>query len=368
MNPAEPTTVDPWRAVPGQDVAVTRLRAAVHSPVHAYLFLGPEGSGRRAALRVFAGELFASTATDPEVADRHRRLAADERHPDLIVIEPEGGVFRGGRGGADGETEASVVIREAHASPVEADRKVVAALDFETANAAAIGALLKTIEEPPDRTVVVLVAQSLPPEQAAVASRCVRIEFTAVQDAALRELLLAEGVDEERAELAVSSAGGNLDRARILATDERLASRIAAWREVPGRLDGSGATATRLVSELRAMIDDALAPVTQRHATDLDAFDAEVETYGLRGAAGRRRALESRHRRIVRSSRMSELQLGCTILARTYLDAAATAADPAALIDAVDRIGRTSDALALNPNEELALTALLWSLPASDVS
>ncbi len=353
-----------WDAVPGQAAAVQRLRAAVEQPVHAYLFVGPEGSGKRAALRSFAGELFAAHAHDEAAADRHRRLAAAERHPDLVVVEPDGPVFRGGRG-PDGDTEASIVIREAYASPVEADRKVVAAIGFDTANDTAIGALLKTIEEPPERTTIVLVARTVPPNQAAIASRCVRVDFSAVEPAALRALLEAEGVDPERAELAVTSAGGNVDRARILATDDRLALRIDAWRAVPTSLDGSGAVATRLVAELSAMVDDALAPVTARHAADLEAFDAEVEAYGITSATGRRRALVARHKRIERQSRLGELRLGCTVLARAYLDAAAVdAADDAhALLDAADRIGDVSAALALNPNTELALTSLFWSLP-----
>jgi DNA polymerase-3 subunit delta' len=338
----------------------------VEQPVHAYLFVGPEGSGRRVALRTFAGELFAAHADDEAAADRHRSLAAAERHPDLVVVEPDGPVFRGGRGGSDGDTEASIVIREAFASPVEADRKVVAAVGFDTANDTAVGALLKTLEEPPERTTIVLVARGVPQNQAAIASRCVRIDFSAVEPAALRAMLEAEGVDPARAELAVTSAGGNVDRARILATDDRLALRIDAWRAVPENLDGSGAVATRLVAELSAMVDDALAPVTARHASDLEAFDAEVEAYGITSSTGRRRALVARHKRIERQSRLGELRLGCTVLARAYLDAAAdvdAAADAHALLDAADRIGDVSAALASNPNTELALTSLFWNLP-----
>lgn len=354
---------DPWHLVPGQDAAVTRLRASVDRPVHAYLFVGPEGAGKRAALRAFAGELFAAGAPDDESAERHRRLAAAERHPDLVVVEPDGPVFRGGQS-SDGDTEASVVIREAFASPVEANRKVVAAVGFDTANETAVGALLKTIEEPPDRTTIVLLARSVPPNQSAIASRCVRIDFGSLDAATLQAVLEAEGVEPGRAELAVASAGGNIERARILATDERLALRIAAWRAVPTAVDGTGAVAARLVQELLAMLDDALAPVTASHEADLAAFDAEVEAYGITAATGRRRALVARHKRVERQSRLSELRLGCTVLARAYLDAAVDADDPGPLLDAVDRIGATSGALGLNPSTELALTALFWSLPS----
>ncbi len=189
-----------WDAVPGQPEAVARLQAAVANPVHAYLFVGPEGAGKRAALRAFAGDLFAR-AVDSDQADRQRRLAEAEHHPDLVIIEPEGAIFRGGRPTSDGETEASAVIREAHRSPVEAPLKIVAADAFHTANDSAVGALLKTIEEPPGRTLVVLLAESVPPGQSAIASRCVQIDFHAIDPLALQAHLESEGMDPEHAQL-----------------------------------------------------------------------------------------------------------------------------------------------------------------------
>ncbi|MYH92453.1 MAG: DNA polymerase III subunit delta', partial [Acidimicrobiaceae bacterium] len=46
---AETASADPWSAVVGQPQAVAALTAAVASPVHAYLLVGPRGSGRQAA-------------------------------------------------------------------------------------------------------------------------------------------------------------------------------------------------------------------------------------------------------------------------------------------------------------------------------
>ena len=354
-----------WATVPGQAEAVARLQASVANPVHAYLFVGPEGSGKRAALRAFAGELFATglDATDPEAAARQRRLAHVGHHPDLVIIEPEGAVFRGGRASSDGDTEASVMIREAHRSPVEAASKIVAADAFHTANDTAIGAMLKTIEEPPGRTTIVLLAESVPPGQLAIASRCLRIDFHAIEADVLVACLVADGVAKETAEIAVAAAGGNLDRARILASDERLALRVAAWRDVPFRVDGTGAKATDAVADLRAMLDDALAPVAAGNEVDLAAFDDEIEQYGLTSTTGRRNALKARQKRTERQSRLAELRLGLTTLARVYRDEAISAAHPEACLDAVGAIGDTTRSFGLNPNEELALTALFLQLP-----
>src|SRR5699024_4596957 len=85
---------DAWADVVGQERAVALLRNAVGSrTVHAWLFAGPRGSGKRAAARAFAGDVLALEADRAgrrEDAERARRLARSEQHPDLIVVEREG--------------------------------------------------------------------------------------------------------------------------------------------------------------------------------------------------------------------------------------------------------------------------------------
>jgi DNA polymerase-3 subunit delta' len=65
-----------WSRVIGQTRATALLEAATVAPVHAYLFLGPRGAGKRAAAAIFAGELLARGDEDGDGA-RHRRLAGN---------------------------------------------------------------------------------------------------------------------------------------------------------------------------------------------------------------------------------------------------------------------------------------------------
>lgn len=365
MSGSQAPASDTWSMVVGQDEAVERLRASATSPVHAYMFVGPPGTGKRDALLAFAAELFAAGAADDYEADRHRRLALASHHPDLVIVEPEGAQFRGGREGADGvETEAARVIRETSRSPVEVRRKVVALIDFHLANESAIGSLLKTLEEPPDTAILVLLNEHVPTEQSAVASRCVQIEFRPIPPQTMIEALEGEGVEPDRARQAVALAGGDLTRARVLATDERLALRVDAWRAVPTRLDGTGARVAALVADLRAMIDDAAGPLIEAHAQEVVRFDEEAEMYGMRGVTGRKRSLTDRHKRIERRFRLDELRLGLATLAAVYRDAAASADEPAPMVAAAHDIHATVEALTVNPNEALALQALLLRLPA----
>ena len=106
--------IDSWADIVGQDRAVAELRAATEAPVHAYLLVGPRGSGKRALAAAFAAELL-SEGTTGEDADRHRRLALAEQHPDLVVFEREGAAIT--------KEQTDAIIRRASLAPVEGDEE-----------------------------------------------------------------------------------------------------------------------------------------------------------------------------------------------------------------------------------------------------
>jgi DNA polymerase-3 subunit delta' len=345
------TAADVWADVVGQPNAVAQLTAAGRSPVHAYLFVGPPGSGKRAAARAFAAELL-SDGLDPDAAERARVLALGAQHPDLVVFSP-----RAARLSAE---ELTAAVTEATRSPVEGDRKVVVLCEMHRIEHMA-PKLLKTIEEPPAPTVFIVVADEVVPDLVTIASRCVRVDFGPVADAAVAARLEAEGVEAAQAAEAAVAAGGDLERARLLATDERLGLRRQAWRSVPDRLDGTGAAVATLVDELRALIDDAQAPLDALHAGERAELDAREELYGTRGS-GRRELVENQ-KRDVRRHRTVELRFGLATLAARYRDAIVDAPAPRSLVEAIAAIQATAEGLIRNPAETLLLDALLLRLP-----
>lgn len=350
------TVDDPWADVIGQPVVVDTLRAAAAGdPPHAWLFAGPIGSGKRAAARVFAGELLAAepeAAGDEAGAARARSLARAEQHPDLIVVAREGASIS--------VDQARDIVKRASRSAQEGSRKVMLLEEFHLV-AGAAPTLLKSIEEPEAGTFFVILAEHVPEELVTIASRCVRLDFSPLAPEVVVEQLVAEGVDRERAVEVGASAGGDLERARLLATDERLAIRLAAWRDLPRRLDGTGARAAGEVAELRAAIDDAAAPLAARHEAEVVELDERIERYGMRGSGAK--DLQDRHKREMRRLRADELRMGLTALARTYRDELAVSSDPAPLIAAVEAIDDLGERLIRNPNEELQLVALALRLP-----
>jgi len=344
-----------FAAVAGQDSAVAALAAATRGPVHAYLLLGPPGSGKATAASAFAAALLCDDGGCSE-CDTCRRVRRG-LHPDVVVVDRVGPFIT--------VVQAREIQRMAMRTPTEAARQVLILRDFHLVREAA-GTLLKVVEEPPAGTVFVILASHLAPELATLASRCVRVDLSSLGADQVAAVLTSEGVEAGHAADVSQVAGGNLDRARLLASDTGYSARRKAWREVPHRLDGTGATVAVLVSELMAMLESSSRPLDSRHAEELAALEQRVERTGERGS-GRKEMVE-RHRRESRRLRMDELRFGLASVAGVYRDALidpttlATPVGPGG-VDAVMAISGALDALAHNPNEALLLQSLLLGLP-----
>lgn len=343
-----------FEGVVGQADALELLRAAARRPVHAYLLVGPPGLGQQAIARGFAALVLC-----PEGGCGHcevcRRVLSGV-HPDVVEVVRAGAALSVG--------DAAEVVRLAQRKPLEARRQVLVVSDLHTARLAA-PVLLKTLEEPARDSVFVLMADFVPAELATVASRCVRVELAPVAPEALAAALRAEGIDAPRAEELALAAGGSPERARLLAADAHLAQRRALWRSVPTRLDGTGAAAAALASELLASAEDATEHLQARHAQELETLAAEAEAWGQRGVQGRK-AVEDRQRREERRWRTDELRAGLAVLAGAYRDRMSQAGEQrlAALGAAVAAIEDSGRELIRNPNELLMLEALLVKLSA----
>jgi len=336
----------------GQESAVSHLQAAAAAPVHAYLLVGPPGSGKRTAAVAFAAALLCPRGGCGECDVCRRALAGG--HPDFVVVERAGPSIT--------VDQAREVRRLAMRSPNEGSRKVLLLVDFHLVREAA-SVLLKVLEEPPASTVFVILAEQLPPELITIASRCVQIDFGPLSVEQVATALVAEGVPAEVAREVAAGAGGRLDRARLLAGDPGFAGRRDAWRTVPARLDGTGATVAVVASDLATLLGEAgVATLEARQATELAELDERVKRTGERGAG--RKVLAERHKRELRRLRHDELRFGLATLAGAYRDAlAAGAGDDRANIDAVAAIQAAAEAMVRNPTEALLLQSLLLKLP-----
>ena len=340
-----------WDAVIGQDSTISQLRTSLKHPVHAYLFVGPHGSTKEQAARAAAAVMI-SGGDDPD--DRNARLVMAGEHPDCREVEREGASIS--------VDQAQWIVEQSWLSPTEGDLTVMILHDFHLVADAAAAKLLKTIEEPPASTRFIIVAESLPNNLVTIASRCVRLEFHAIADDVIAERLVAEGIDPAAAELASTGAFGDLDRARLIATDPDLAERRNTFARAIDVLDGSGSAALQLVQRIELLIDEAAAPLKARHEEEVAALQERIDTYGSRGSG--KKQLEDRHKREHRRFVTDELRAGLAVLSASYRDAMVAgrlSADDTA--QAVTAINQTASALGRNANSSLALERLMWSLP-----
>jgi DNA polymerase III gamma/tau subunit len=165
--------------VADQPRAVGLLRRALASDrvAHAYAFVGPTGAGRTTTALAFAAELLAPD----HVADhaRLRGLVAARQHPDLHVIVPTPPARNPKGPPAIRMDDLRQLQHEAGLKPVMAPRKVFVLDDAHRLTADAPEAFLKTLEEPPDRTVMILVLPRVRALPATVLSRCQIVRFAA---------------------------------------------------------------------------------------------------------------------------------------------------------------------------------------------
>jgi DNA polymerase III subunit delta' len=357
---------DPWRQVVSQARAVATLQRALVRPAHAYLIAGPRGADAATLARAFAAALVATDGDERAVDLVERRL-----HPDVIEFEPERTVVTV-------DQARDEIIPEVWRAPIEGARKVVILLEAERLQPEAANALLKTLEEPPERTTILLVSEAADELPDTIRSRCQRVELGVLADTTIEAALVDAGTDADEARLAARLSGGQLGRARELAGDSRALR--DAFVDAAESLDGTGAAASRASASMLDAVHEAIAAVKEHHADELASFDesARQAGYDARDVRRFRRRIEERQPARERLARRKALGEGIAALESLYRDSLAGrdaprrnldrepgGHEPRACVRALDALREARDALEFNPNESLLLERLVLHLPAS---
>lgn len=331
----------------GQPSAIRFLRGAAVRPHHAYVLAGPEGSGKSLAARAFAAALLCAEGGCGSCRDC--RLALRDQHPNLFIVEPEGRDIHI-------DTIREEVWHPAYRTAPEPGRKVFVVREADRLSPAAADTLLKVLEEPPLDTVFLLLSARAHELPETIASRCHTVMFAALAESFIVEQLVDEGVDVARARLVARLAGGNLGRARRMATDgDGLAFRdvaVAALAKAQagptGSLEAAGDVLDAAASyrkSLKADRDRELAPF-------LDESGRREEAY--RGAIRRIETRFDRRERRAERDYVDRVLMAASSLVRDRIaDVAGAAADSLLNID-LDRSGDSivADAATLAALEE----------------
>jgi DNA polymerase-3 subunit gamma/tau len=250
-----------WRAqrfaeVIGQDPIVTTLRQAVATDriAHAYLFVGPRGTGKTSTARILAKAINCmDRAADGEPCDACAACVAIREGRAMDVIEIDAA--------SHGLVEdARDLVMRALTAPAELRRRVYVIDEVHMLSPHAFNALLKLIEEPPPHVVFVLATTDTHKVPATIISRTQRFDFRRIQADAivgkLTRIVAAEGAEADPDALALIARladGGMRDAESLL--DQVLSYAgdrvgIEAVREAVGLADESAIAA--LVDALEA--------------------------------------------------------------------------------------------------------------------
>jgi DNA polymerase-3 subunit delta' len=231
----------PWNLI-GHEWAVAMLRRdiAQDRARHAYLFTGPAGIGKRTLVADFARALLCEAAHPPCGQCRNCQLAARDRHPDLLTVEPviSGKTVRAAKIKIEPVRD---VINSLSLTPVEARRRVARLLRFDTANSESMNAFLKTLEEPPGQTVILLTAERPDDLLPTIVSRCAVVPLRPLPLETVRTALITNWlVPAERADLLAHLAQGRLGWAvRMHHDDAALDARRQALDDLSSLLGAS---------------------------------------------------------------------------------------------------------------------------------
>ena len=217
-----------WSTIVGHEWAVELMIGALARGrlAHAYLLIGPRHIGKTVLARTFAQALNCLEGnSSPCLACRACQLIARDGHPDVRLIRPT--LSRSGRTETLRIEQVRDLQKELALSPYEGCYRVAIFTSFEKASVGAANALLKTLEEPPDRVVLILTAESVDQLLPTIVSRCQVLTLRPLPlEKVEAALLLQWGAGEEQARQLAHFSGGRLGLAvRLLSNPQLLEQR-----------------------------------------------------------------------------------------------------------------------------------------------
>jgi DNA polymerase-3 subunit delta' len=244
----------------GHEQIISHMKNAIESDKvsHAYIFNGPDGSGKMMLAEAFAMALQCEADDGKEkpcMICRSCHQAEAHNQPDIIYVSHE---KPNTIGVADIRTQINgdIVIK-----PYSSRHKIYIVDEAEKMNQEAQNALLKTIEEPPGYAVIMLLTTNADSFLQTILSRCVSLNLKPISGEKIRHHLMKQyQIPDYQAEVCAAFSQGNMGKAIELATSSSFGEIKDATLQLMKRLDDielyEMGAAVKQIAEYKLSISD----------------------------------------------------------------------------------------------------------------
>lgn len=202
----------------GQEQLKEHIQNAIASNKvsHAYIINGERNAGKEFIARIFAMTLQCEKGGMEPCNECHScKQALSHNQPDIIYISHEKPNSIGVED-IRGQINNDIGIK-----PYSSPRKIYIMNEGEEMTPQAQNALLKTLEEPPEYAVILILTDNVEALLPTIISRCVVLNMKPVSDTLVKKYLMEElGVPDYKANICVAFARGNIGKAKLLASSE----------------------------------------------------------------------------------------------------------------------------------------------------
>lgn len=181
--------------------------------LHSYLFVGKEGIGKKLIAKEFAKKIlcFEKNATD---GCKSCTCYESNNHPDFSILNEESNVIK--------INDIRELIEKVIEKPILSEKKVYIINDADKMTKEAQNCLLKTLEEPQDYVVIILIAENENKILNTIKSRCTRILFENLTNSEIEELLKKENINIDINKNMYDLFGGSIGKAKKMIQKKEL--------------------------------------------------------------------------------------------------------------------------------------------------
>ena len=363
---------DVFAQIYGQTRVRDFLRASVASGrvTHAYLFTGPAGSNKTQAAYALAAALLCDQGGCGSCSVCERVVA--RRHPDVRYYAPEGA-------GGYLVDQIREIVSDTALAPIQSDRKIYIIDRVDLLGTSAANAFLKTLEEPPDDVVIILMGRTRESVLPTIVSRCSVVPFRHIPATEAAAILAQRtGASPELAKIAIEACAGSVTRGvEFLKSNERLAFRRDVI-EMLARLDTADTwdvigMASQLVLAAKAPLDSVREANEAKLAQDADFLAKsairQIEARNKRELTARSKESFSQVAAITASflrdvlavcSETPDLVINYDV--QDTVEAVAARTSEPNVVRALKAVAAFNEAIAFNVSPETCLDAMLFEI------